>query len=283
MTAGGSVGDCPVSLADRPVFTAGGVVFTVADIARRARSGDREVLLVGAGQAEESFRRSRGLLRADQLQEWLASWQIDPDDFRRWAADAAAGTTTATAWCTVVCSGSFDATTGELLGATAAACALGEPPTSPADFDPSGWVERLVAERTSAPALSAVLAAHRLEWTRFRTTSCLAPTRGAAEELRHQVLSDGTDLAEAAARAGWPVHALDDVLEALAPAEARTVLPGAQGGELVGPLAAGGSWVVVAVEERTEPDLADPATLARAEAVVRNDVIARAVARYVVA
>jgi hypothetical protein len=284
MTAGVPLPDAPLALAGRRVFTANGVDFTVADLARRASAGDREPTLSASSDfAEESFRRSRGLLRADQLESWLATWQIDADDFRRWTEDSASGTSTATRWCSMVCSGGFDATVAEIAGAVAAACELGEGPAAAADFDSDGWTDRLVAGSTTTEALTTVIEANRLDWTRLVTVGVNSPRRGVAEELRHQILTDGVDLKLAAERAGCTATEFTDVLAAFMPTRARGAVAGARAGEVVGPVPTDDGWLVLMVLDRTDPTLDDEQTRVRAQAVLRTDVITRAVARHVVA
>lgn len=285
MTVGVPLPDAPASVAARRVFSANGVVFTVADLARRASVGGRETPCTAGtpAQAEEQLRRSRGLLRADQLEAWLASWEISADDFRQWTADCAAGTSTATPWCALICSGAFDAVVAEVVSAAAAACELGSGPVDAASFDPTGWTARLVEARSTAEVLTSVIAAHRLDWTRLETVAVSALSRGVAEELRQQVLVDQVELAAAAGRAGYATATSDEVLAAVAAPAVRAALAGARAGELVGPVRHGEEWSLIQVVSRTEPSLEDHASLTRAVTAVRNDVIAHAVARHVVA
>lgn len=282
MTVGVSLPDT-AAVADRRVFTSNGVAFTVADLVRRAQVGGRALSRARtAGEAEEQFRRARGLLTADALEAWLAEWEIDADDFRRWTQDVADGTSTASAWCRLRCSGEFDAIASSLAAGAAAACELGTGPTD-TSFDPTGWVERLVTAAATPEALTAAVAGHRLDWTRLTATTLTAEQRSVAEELRHQVVHDGAPLPDAAAAAGLTLAPLDDVLGSPALTELRPVLAGARAGELVGPTATAGGWTLIAVTTRTEPALDDPATLTRATTTVQHDVISRAVARHVVA
>lgn len=234
-------------------------------------------------EAEEAFRRARGLLTADRLEAWLASWDIDAEDFRRWTTDVASGTSTATPWCTLLCSGEFDAIATEIACAAAAACELDAGPVSATDFDPAGWADRLVSASTTDEHLNRVIEARRLDWTRLRTLAAVTTGRAVVEELRHQVLSDGIDLRAAAARAGCAVRETDDVLASFTTPGLRATLAGARTGELVGPVPTSSAWTLISVLARTDPALADPATRARAAAAVRDDVLARAVARHVVA
>lgn len=285
MTAGVSLPDAPTAVAGRAMFSANGVVFTVADLVRRAGIGSRGALFSAGspGQAEETFRRSRGLLRADQLESWLALWHVGAEDFRLWTQDVASGTSTATGWCTLVCSGEFEAIASEVASAAAAACELGSGPTAAATFEPADWIARLVEGRTSSESLTAAIAAHRRDWTRLATVTVTTEHRGTAEELRHQVLTDGVELGVAASAAGCGAVAATQVLGAIAPAAVQAALAGSRAGDLAGPVPVPDGWVVVSLASRTDPSLADPESRARAEAVVASDVIARALARHVVA
>lgn len=285
MTAGVSLPDAPSAVAGRAIFSANGTVFTVADLVRRASAGGREAHS-GTGnpaQVEESFRRARGLLRGEQLQAWLADWHVGAGDFVSWTRDVASGGSTASGWCTVLCSGELDAITATMVSAAAAACELGSGPTDAATFVPEAWTERLVALGTTPEALAAAIEDHRLEWTSLHTISVTTPSRGIAEELRHQVRSDGADLAAAASSANCPVHEDTDLLSSITPADVQAALAGAQAGELVGPVRTGDHWILIEVVARAGPDLSDPGSRARAEAAVRAELIARAVARHVVA
>lgn len=259
-------------------------MFTVADLAQRARVGSRETLLSDAtpGQVEESFRRARGLLTADQLEAWLAEWHVDPDDFRRWTEDVVAGTATSSDWCACLCSGTYEAVVAAVVTAAAAACELGQPPRDPALFEPAGWTERLLAAKTTRDLLAAAVGENRLDWIRLRVCAAHVPSRAIAEELRHQVLHDGIDLSAAAVRAGFQTEELESARAAFTPAVLQSALAGAQRGDVVGPLPTGAIWLVVQVLERTDPAVTDPATRALAEQRVHADLIAQAVARHIV-
>lgn len=285
MTVGVSLPDAPASIAGRQVFSAVGVRFTVADLARRAGVGDCEAPFAAstAAVAEEHFRRSRGLLQADQLEAWLTSWEIGADDFRHWCRDVAEQTETATRWCAFVCSEGLDRVTGFLISAVAAACELGEPPQDASAFDPAGWTERLLTATATTETLEAAVRTHRLDWTFLYLTRATAGSRAVAEELRHQVLSDGVDLGAAADLAACPVRDEAAIVAEVLPAALRADLAGARTGELVGPVPIESGWVVIEIRNRVAPNLDDPATRSRAEASVREGAILRAVSRHVVA
>lgn len=284
MTVGVPLPDAPAPLTAREVFRANGVVFTVADLARRASVSGREAPFAAStpDQAEENFRRARGLLRADQLEAWLASWEISAADFRRWTTDVASGTRTTSEWCRLLCSGTFDLASAELIAAVAAACELGAGPVDADGFDPDGWTARLLEARSTPQALSAALDQHRLDWTRLQTVTVRCAERALAEELRHQVLSDGADLGAAAAAAGCPALDQDEVLAAFSPL-VRAALAGARSAELIGPVPTAEAWTLILVASRIEPSLTDPAIRARAQAAIGHEVITRAVAAHVVA
>jgi len=279
MTASVVLPDAPEDIAGQRLFAVHDLEFTVADVARRARLGDRELLVAGDDPAavQESFRRARGLLTADRLTDWLADWSITPDEFQAWSESPSG----AGSWAALVCSGALEVAASEVAAAAAAACELGAAPSSAARFDPTGWTDRLTAQTLTPAAVHAVVAANRLGWTTVVATGALARDRAIAEELRQCVLADRLELADAAARAGCRTYVVDGLLEVIEPAPLRALLAGAAPGELVGPLAAGPIWTVLQVESRTEPDPTESAILTRAQAAVRDDVIRRAVLRHV--
>lgn len=258
------------------------MVFTVADVARFGWVGDRATGTAPgtSGEVETALRRARGLLTADQLSAWLAAWAIEPDDFVAWTADVADGTRTATPWAELVCSGAFDAATATLAAAAAAACELGRGPTSAADFEPAGWVERLTAATTTEAALRAAVTRQRLAWTRVTGSVVTTPTRGACAELRLCLVTDRVPLAEAAARAGCEVLDLDTDLGGLTPAALQPFLAGARPNDIMGPVETPDGWTLVVVNSRTEPDPRDPSVRRRAAALVGADAVARAAARH---
>src|SRR5689334_9558500 len=119
MTTAVVLPDAPEDIAGQRLFAVDDIEFTVADVARRARPGDRELLAAGDDPADvqESFRRARGLLTADRLTDWLADWSITPDEFQAWSqAPSGSGS-----WAALVCSGALDRAAAEVAAAAAAA------------------------------------------------------------------------------------------------------------------------------------------------------------------
>ena len=105
MTTGVVLPDAPDSIAGQPLFAVHHVEFTVADVVRAARPGDRE-LVAPAGRAtevQEDFRRSRGLLTSDQLIDWLAARAVSPEQFQEWSESPTDAT-----WAAFVCSGTLE-------------------------------------------------------------------------------------------------------------------------------------------------------------------------------
>jgi len=281
MTAAGRpLPDAPADISGVRLFTVGGVEFTVADVVPMARAGNPEpVAADGPAAAQEAFRRARGLLTADQLNRWLAVWAITPEEFVSWTVTPSA----TDSWAALVCSGALDRAASEIATAAAAACELGAAPTAAAWFDPTGWADRLAARAGTDEAVRDTIAAHRLDWTVVEGTGVLTADRAAAEELRHWVVDDGLDLAIAAAQAGRTTYPVSDVLATIGSAQLRAVLAGALPGELVGPVRDGTGWTVLVVNDRTEPSSDDPAVVARARAVLRSEILERAVVRHVTA
>ena len=283
MTARVVLPDAPPDIADRRLFAVDDIEFTVADVVRLARVGHRDLGASQAASAEEgptavqeTFRRGRGLLTSDQRESWLARWAITPDEFVDWSASPDRAT-----WAAYVCSGQLERDQAEVAAAAAAACVLGSAPASAGEFDPTGWVARLTAREVTDDALRAAIARHRLDWTRVRGAGAFATTRAVAEELRQWVLADGLDLSIAATQAGCPTYLVDGALDDLAPPTLRARVSGARAGELVGPVEAGPGWTVLRLDDRVEPDPADPETVARARARVATEVVERVVLRHV--
>ncbi|RNL78773.1 peptidylprolyl isomerase [Nocardioides marmorisolisilvae] len=274
----GVLPDAPETVAGRRLFAINDIEFTVAEVAPHARPGGRELAVFpgDAAAVQEAFRRTRGLLTADQLESWLTGWAITADEFVAWTEAP-----TTTSWTGYVCSGGLDRDTAELASAAAAACALGSAPTDATSFDPSGWVARLMARDVTPEAVDAALARHRLEWTCVRGAGVFARSRAVAEELRHWVLVDGLDLAIAATQAGCPTYVVDGVLADLSPTTLRARVAGARAGELLGPVEAGPGWTLLRLDERAEPDPQDATIRARAQRSVATEVVERAVLRHV--
>ncbi|MFL6108539.1 MAG: hypothetical protein ACJ72D_28845 [Marmoricola sp.] len=281
MTTGVVLPDAPHAIVGRRLFAVQDIEFTVADVARHARRGSRELFPLAASTrdpaaVQESFRRARGLLTSDRLESWLADWEISADAFVAWSAQP-----DAESWVGYVCSGLLDHDSAEVAAAAAAACALGAPPDTASTFDPTGWVARLTQREVTAAAVQAAFTRNRLGWTTVRGAGVFARSRAVAEELRHCVLVDGQDLSTTATRAGCPRFVVDGKLEDLGPPQLRAKVSGSLPGEVVGPVAAGPGWAVLHLDERIEPAADDAACLARARTVVATDVVQRAVLRHV--
>jgi len=282
MTAGLPDPDVPAAIADRRVFTSNGVAFTVADIARHGQGGDRGATRTATPhEAEVAFRRARGLLTADRLGAWLEAWAIDADDFVAWTHDTATGSSTATAWCDLVCSGRFETATADVAAAAAAACELGRGPAAGAEFEPAGWVDRLRAATHHESALRTSIAGNRLGWTWISGNQVVAPTRGVCSELRQWIVADGQDLAVAAEAAGCAVLELATSVELITPTEVHRYLAGARPGDIIGPVEAPNGWNLIVVDDRRVPDPRDPAVRARAAELLGAEAVARAVARHI--
>lgn len=282
MKVGVPLPDAPVSLADRRVFTSHGVVFTVADVARLGRRGDRESGCGGlsAEQVQIDFRRARRLLTADRLVAWLDSWMIEPEDFVTWTQAVADGQVQDT-WCALVCSGAFDAASAALVSAVAAAHDLRLGPDSAATFDPDGWVDRLTTATTTESAVRAMVQENRLGWTRIAASLVTAPSRGACAELRQRLVADQVELADAALEARCSVDTVDTDIEKILPAALRPYLAGAAPGDIMGPVETPNGWTLAVVHERSEPDPREPSVRTRAAGLVGADAVARAVARHI--
>ncbi len=129
-------------------------------------------------------------------------------------------------------------------------------------------------------ALASQVARHRFEWTRVDLERVSFDTADAAREAVCCVRDDGLTLTEVAIESSCAVRDTRDLLERIEP-ELRDRVLCASVDELVGPVAVGRRHEVVCVVDRRPADLAEPLVLARAEAAVVDQMIARAILTHV--
>jgi hypothetical protein len=116
----------------------------------------------------------------------------------------------------------------------------------------------------SARAIAGEIRAHQLEWTVVACDSIAFDSEPAAREALLCVRADGQslrDVARAARRAYTARRLYPDQL----PSPLGSRLAGAQDGELFGPLAVDGTFVVLQVRGKTSPTNDDPEIISRAE------------------
>ena len=217
----------------------------VAALERDLAALDR--LELGPDEVEAAgteFRRSRGLLAADEMEAWLSHWAISVGDwmgFLRREPGAAL-------WPEAVCSGALSSWAWELAGRAAAG---GE------HDDPDAYDE-LVRRANTPEARAKALEARQMDWLRVECDLLELPVEGMAREAALCVREDGLSLDEVAGRAGIQVAERAFLLMD-APAELADPLLSARPGDLVGPASAGDAFYVALVRDKRAPALDDPA------------------------
>jgi hypothetical protein len=259
---------------ERPVFSVGRRQFRWTDVAERLdwetlkRSVSAHVPEAELKDAEARFRYERGLVAAEELEAWLAGWELSVSEWR----DYLRGTLTAgerAAWVTAVCSGALEQAAQELAAMAAVGEALG-------DQDLDRAYERFVADVATRDALTSVLEQRRSDWIRVECRTLILTTEAAAREAALCVRDDGMALAEVAAQAGVELREHSLYLEDAAD-ELSTALLSSRAGELLGPLPLGDRYALVLVDGKVEPTLDDPEILRRVQDAARQRAIDREV------
>jgi hypothetical protein len=119
------------------------------------------------------------------------------------------------------------------------------------------------------------IGARTLDWTRIETESLELSSPDTAREVALCVRVDGRDLVDLAGDAGVPVSRRVLFLEE-AQEEGLHELLGARPGELVGPVARNGSFLLLQVRSRTLPSAGDPELRRRAVSYVVDHAVSRA-------
>jgi hypothetical protein len=125
-----------------------------------------------------------------------------------------------------------------------------------------------LAEAVDDPvALEALVADNRLEWARVAWAELRFASEGAAKEGALLIREDGLSPAGVAQALGLPLAEQDAALAEVEPGLAP-LLVGSAAGDLVGPLADGDDWRLLAVTGRAAPTLDDLETRRRAHELV---------------
>jgi hypothetical protein len=262
---------------ERRLFTVGGREFRWADVTERVdwhalRAPDRELSDAELEEAAARFRYERNLVAAEEMEAWLARWELTVAEWRAYLRGTLPDDDRAP-WVAAVCSGTLERAARELAAKAAVADALGEPELERA-------YERFVAEAVTPDALASLLEARRADWIRVDCRTLVLPSEAAAREAALCVRDDGMALAEVAAQAGVETreHAL--YLED-AEGELGGALLSARTGELLGPIPLGDRFALVLVDGKVDPALDDPEILRRAQEAARRRAIEREVVNRV--
>lgn len=252
--------------------------------------------------AEVAFRRERRLIAGDELRAWLASHRLGVDDWRAWLRGEPVEP-----WTAGVCDGSFDLW-ADRLAERAGALSAADPAPAPAPPPPAWfgrmpgageavaigipadavarraeelWLaerayQRLCADAAAGDAVERLVADNTVDWLRVDCELIEAVDEDVAREAALLVREDGLDMPEVARIARLPLAA-DQVYVGELPVELRPWLISAAPGELVGPVAVNGHFVLAHVRGKLVPTAADPDIRARAEQAARSAALERVV------
>jgi hypothetical protein len=258
-------------------------------LARAQRAG---VALTGPefDAEEERFRRTRGLLAADELIWWLARRDVELSAWRDYvrgvvlrrrgsepdgdlaSADAAA------VWVQAMCSGTLDSVAQRLARRVAVADAggrltdFGSPLTGTEVAELDQIYEEFCERSATVDAIEREVDRHRLDWLTIEWRSQAAADEDTLREAALCIREDGREFEEVATAAGLAVDRRRTDLDG-ADVELRADLLGARVGDLLGPLTVGGEYRLVQVLDKRPPTSDDPEIRARA----RDAVVGRAV------
>ncbi len=282
---------------ERPVFSVGGREFRWSDVAATADWDDlRQTAADGVAalaatdvadsevrQAGARFRYDRNLVSGEEMEAWLARWELTVTEWREYIARAVARghgaragdveTNERMVWAEAVCSGTLERLAEQLAARAAAADALGE-----ADLDRA--YERLVASSQDQKALASLLESRKADWLRVDCRTLVLESEGAAREAALCVRDDGMALAEVAAHAGAPTREHSLYVEDAA-GELGNALLSASTGELLGPLPLADRFALVLVDGKVEPSLEDPEILRRVQDLAQRRAVEREVVNRV--
>jgi hypothetical protein len=304
-----------------PVFSAVGRSFSWEDIVEAARvRGDwgelerqtRELLelervAAAAGQlpstaevsgAANAFRYERNLLAADEVERWLARWEITVDDWVAFIrrslltvgqADFEPGTSTVdevarATWVHAVCTGqlmTFARRFAEQVAVHAHLHAEGDPTSLGGEtIDLGDEVERFCRSQVTEEKLAAEVAVNLIGWTRLELRYLVHKDPIVLREAALCVTEDGRNLGDVADDAGTGLELARFYLDEVEPS-LRTRLLAAGAGDLLGPVAVGDAHWLILVAERVPATLEDDAVRARAARAIAQRALAAEVSNAV--
>jgi hypothetical protein len=297
---------------------------TWAELERRACAGlaardaavasGREPSAAETTAAARAFRFERGLLAAEQLDEWLEGWGIGIAEWREYlrrdllrarstgAGEVGDDEVSAAIGVEAICSGELEEAAGRLaveaalappgaetaaasgpVDAIAAAGLLGIPEERCAER--LELVARLAAAADAvrdvlvgADAIAKEVATHRQDWLRLELDVLALDDADTAREALLCMRLDGLEPAAVARRARRALRRTTTTL-ADAPAWLAPYVVGVGEGSVIGPVPHDAGFAVVVVDAKREPSLDDAAIRERAEA----SLVERAARRQVAA
>jgi len=244
---------------ERPVFTVGSRQFRWSDVAesvdwetlrRKAAVTGESVDDAAVEEAGKRWRYDRSLVAGEEMEAWLERWDLQVADWRAFVRRSAAGDAQPTGeagereiWAEAVCSGELERAARDLAAREAAT-------------EAAGGMDALHASACGEKELESLLASMRADWIRVDCRTLTLSSENAAREAALCVRDDGLPLAVVAEQAGAELAEhrliLGDTDKALSEA-----LMSARTGELLGPLPVGERWVLILVEEKSDPTIDD--------------------------
>lgn len=271
-----------------------GVACLAADLAAGQAPSRAEV-----GAFAEQWRTTRRLTAAEDMEAWLAHWDLDVRAFlaharRTVARQAHPGDATELAaahrppddrlapevWSTAVFSGALERAARDLAGRLAVRARLVADGAAGPEDDLDEVMESFRGRVVTTPALEEELRTRQLDWIRIDGSVLVLASAEAAREGRLCLLDDGATPAELAATTGT-VSRRQRLLVGDVPEDERPALLAAQPGDVVGPLARDGTWELLAVTGRVLPSVDDVDLRRRAEQVVWSRALAREIDEHV--
>ncbi len=257
-----------------PVFTVGPRTVAWADVIIDARergawaevaqetaalAGEEELGDAEANSRAAEFRYARGLVAGEEMEAWLARWDLTVRDWRRYIRR---DVTPEDEWIVAVCSGAMARFATDLAGRLAVWDRMGgdDPDTAMTEFRAAAITEE---------ALATLVSTRALDWTRIDAEVLSFAHDDAAQEALLCVSHDGLALGEIATLAGVRAERRTMRLAEFDDAE-RAALLGARAGDVV-PLGS----TLLRIVERRPPTLEDPDVRHRAEQAVVSRAIQR--------
>lgn len=229
-----------------------------------------------------TFRREHRLLSVDETAEWFAQWGLSVAEWLAHVRQQVLGENPLrlddAVWIEAVVSGMLEDAARRLASALAAHRSVGGT-GRPTMSELAAPMDEVARRAVTQDRVAALIAANRLAWTTVELQQVDVADEGAARELAYGVHEDQRPIQELAHEAGAEVeHSRAALGEQTG--ELGALLMGAAPGDLVGPVLVDRVWRVAVVMSRSEPDQADPASVARArdelaEAALRREVNSR--------
>ncbi|MFN2543427.1 MAG: hypothetical protein ABR600_02500 [Actinomycetota bacterium] len=246
-------------------------------------------------EAATAFRYDRGLIAAEEMETWLARWDLTAerwmDHLRRALLLARSPAPTAALprldqedaepriWATAVCSGTLERVAGHLAEVLAMREALREHGLSSIRL--SGVREQFARDVITEDALRREIERRPLDLIRVETDAVRLSSLDAAREALLCLTKDGLSPREVAATAGGSLQSTARYLVEIEP-DLRAELIGAVAGDVVGPIPDDGGFSLHVVRAKTQPSLDDKETRRRAGEAVLARAIKRQVEEHVV-